>query len=205
MNLKKWLATALTVAVLQGASVGMAMAAVNPPAAENPEQVFLDNLAGNLGVDRGKLDDALKAASNQMVDQALKDGKITQEQADHMRSRINEGTPLVGIMGMEHGKHRSRGGFLKPLADILGMTPQDVKSALKSGKTVADLAAAKGMTVTQLQDQMLTNLKNRLDKAVKDGKLTQSIADQIYSRKEQNIKSGDWIKQLEKCCKTDQN
>ena len=63
---------------------------------------------------------------------------------------------------------------------------------------MADLAAAKGLTVAQVQDKVLAGMKAQLDQAVKDGKLTQAKADQAYSQMQQRIQSGDWIDNLGK-------
>ncbi len=43
---------------------------------------YMNALAGKLGVDRAKLDQAIKDAQKEVIDQAVKDGKITQEQAN---------------------------------------------------------------------------------------------------------------------------
>jgi plasmid maintenance system antidote protein VapI len=198
---KKWLVTALAAVILGTVAAGSAVAA-NTQSPANPGQVFLDKLAGALGIDRAKLDAALKTAANQTIDQALQEGQITQQQADQMRSHIIQGFPFFW-MKMGGGKNGAMGGFkttLKPLADALGMAPQDVISALSSGKKVSDLAASKGMTVTQVQDKILAAVKARLGQAVKSGKLTQAQADQAYSKLQQNIASGNWINQLQNGC-----
>jgi ribosomal protein S20 len=203
---KKWLAIALFVAILGTIAAGSPLAnaarAATPQCPANPGQVFVDKLAGALGIDRAKLEAALKTAANQTVDQALQGGQITQQQADQMRSRISQGFPFFG-MKMGGGKNGAGGGFracLKPFSDALGMAPREVISALRSGKKVSDLAAAKRMTVGQVQEKMLAAAKARLDQAVKSGKLTQIQANQTYSRLQQNITSGNWINQLQNAC-----
>jgi len=203
---QKWLAIALAAVILgtvaAGAGRPFAGAAATAQSPANPGQVFLDKLAGALGIDRTKLDAALKTAANQTIDQALQEGQITQQQADQMRSHIIQGFSSMW-MKVGGGKHGPGGGLkatLKPLADALGMVPQDVVSALHSGKKISDLAASKGMTVDQVQGKMLAAVKTRLDQAVKGGKLTQTKADQAYSKFQQNITSGNWINQLQNGC-----
>jgi len=199
---KKWLVITLAVAVLVSAAAGVAMATATPTAAGNTGQVFLDKLAGILGIDRTKLDDALKIAGGQTVDQMLQDGKITQQQADQMRSRIGQGFPFFGNIIKGHGYKMAEGGFmpLKSLAGALDMTLQDILSALRSGKTIDELAMAKGTTVADIQNTILTNTKDQLDKMVQSDKMTQAREDQVYSNLQQSINSGDWIKQLQKGC-----
>ena len=53
--------------------------------------VFLKSFAANLGVDQAKLDKAFVDAVNATADQAVKDGKITQAQADSIKSRYSQG------------------------------------------------------------------------------------------------------------------
>jgi hypothetical protein len=52
------------------------------------------------------------------------------------------------------------------------MTVSDLQAALKSGKTLADEAAAKGKTVDGLVQALLAPLKTELDKRVAAGDIT---------------------------------
>ena len=45
---------------------------------------FMDLLASKLGIQRSALDTAVEAARKETIEQAVKDGKITQDQADRM-------------------------------------------------------------------------------------------------------------------------
>lgn len=45
---------------------------------------FLDTLANKLGIQRSDLDSAMEAARKEVIDQMVKDGKITEEQAQWM-------------------------------------------------------------------------------------------------------------------------
>jgi polyhydroxyalkanoate synthesis regulator phasin len=48
------------------------------------EEQFLNTLASKLGVERSKLDQAVTDARKEVIEQAVKDGKITEEQANWM-------------------------------------------------------------------------------------------------------------------------
>jgi methionine-rich copper-binding protein CopC len=91
------------------------------------------------------------------------------------------------------------GGFmvLKPAASALGMTPQALITALESGQTISNLAAAKGLTVASLESTISTSIQSQLQALVTNGKLTQSQETRMYTRLEQNITSGKWIAQLQ--------
>lgn len=62
-------------------------------------------------------------------------------------------------------------------ADALGMKPEELRKALKSGQTVAQIAASKGLTKDQVADRLMANLKPALAKLVAEHKITQAQAD----------------------------
>ncbi len=66
-------------------------------------------------------------------------------------------------------KHRNCGG---EFAGILGMDANALGQELKSGKTLAQIAAAKGMDVNTLTEKLQASFNDRIDKAVANGKLT---------------------------------
>jgi hypothetical protein len=151
--------------------------------------LFLQTFASNLGVDQGKLNSAFIAAVNATVDQALKDGKITQSQADNIKNRYSNGlmnTPNgFGFMpfGRGFGKLGFRGNQLLSMTDIanaLGMNVQDLASALQSGKSFADIAASQNKDLAQVKQTLLNDVKTKLDSQVANKTITQSQADQIY-------------------------
>jgi hypothetical protein len=67
------------------------------------------------------------------------------------------------------------------------MTVDDLMTALKDGKSLADVAAAQGINVDKLTADLLAQVKTQLDGLVSDGKLTQEQADSIYTQTESNI------------------
>src|SRR3984893_14993695 len=95
MKLNRWYA--LPAAGLAAVVIGVAavQAAPSPSPsktrAKNYAQVFVDKLAGILGLTPAKTQDALKQAQLQTVDQMLTDAQITQAQAEAMVARINAG------------------------------------------------------------------------------------------------------------------
>jgi polyhydroxyalkanoate synthesis regulator phasin len=58
------------------------------------------------------------------------------------------------------------------IASYLGLTQAELRTQLESGKTLAQIAAAQGKSVTGLEDVMYADAKTHLDQAVADGKLT---------------------------------
>ena len=65
-------------------------------------QRYQQDLAKRLGVSVSELQNASKAAADDTVDQLVKDGKVTQDQANKIKSRIADHT---ACKGHEHGQH----------------------------------------------------------------------------------------------------
>ncbi len=148
----------------------------------NDQQAFLNDAAKRLNVTPEELKAALQGAYGDRLDAAVAAGKITKEQADAMKQRSAQGgLPFFG------GGHR--GGFghhgppsLAAAATYLGLTEAQLRTELQSGKSLADVAKAKNKSVDELKKALAADTKNKLDAAVKAGKLTQAQADELQSR-----------------------
>jgi hypothetical protein len=163
---------------------------------------FWNALATRLGVTLDKLKAAITGASSDTIDQAVKDGKLTQDQANQLKSdlqnRANQGDlPGFGLFGFHHGRGFGgfgfggfgfgRGGFgmgdkLTSFAKALNMTEADLMTELQSGKTIAAVAQEKNVDLAQVKTSVLADLKTNLDQIVQAGRLTQAQADQIYNQ-----------------------
>jgi hypothetical protein len=66
-------------------------------------------------------------------------------------------------------------------AAALGIQPDELRSALKSGKTVEQLAQAKGLNKDQFADRLANTVKPALDKLVDAHKLTRAQADKVLA------------------------
>ena len=174
--------------VAMSAIVGGALAASGTFDPAQQQQAFLNDVAGRLGTTSDKLLAALKAAAIDQVDAALAAGQITQAQAQAIKDAINAGKlplgglPFGGGFGFRHeGLVAGPGKFLDAAASYLGLTTDQLLTQLQSGKSLADVAKAQGKSVSGLEQAIITDVRSRLDQAVKDGKLTQAQADQIIS------------------------
>ena len=177
-------------AVVAVVSGGAAYAATQDDSPQARSQAIVDDAAGTLGVDPGKLSDALKQALQKQVDAQVTAGKLTQEQADAIKKRIADGTqPIFGGPGFGGpGKHFRHGGpgfgpgrgfgghaiaaGVEELATYLGLKPEELRTQLMSGKSLADIAKAQGKTVDGLKTAITDAVTKRLDAAVTAGKIT---------------------------------
>ncbi len=72
--------------------------------------------------------------------------------------------------------------WVKVSAEALSMSPQDFFKSLRQGQTPAEIAEAHGSAGQALVDVIVAAEKERLDRAVAEGRITQEKADAILSR-----------------------
>ena len=196
-------ALALSGALVAGGT-GAAIAAVSKDERKAAEDAVLEDAAKRLNVTPDKLRDALAAAQNAQLDKAVKDGKLTQKQADVIKERrkqsgavlagpgalklrgggrleVHPRGPGPGFGGGPHGPGL-RMEILDGLADALGTTGSKLREGLRDGKSIADLAKANGKSLDDVRKALKATAKARLDKAVKDEDLTQKQADRLLDR-----------------------
>ena len=135
--------------------------------------------------DKGKTADglikALTDAAKANLDAAVTAGWITQKQADAVLEVVTGAiTDLVNDgPGVPPAK---RVGPLDAAATYLGMSVADLQTALKGGKTLAQVAADKGKTVDGLVTALTADVQTKLDNAVKNGDITQAQENTILTR-----------------------
>jgi transposase-like protein len=185
---------------LVAGGTGAAIAAVTRDDPKKTEQAVLDDAAKRLNVTSQQLHDALAAAQDAQLDDAVKAGRLTQKQADEVKAmRKKSGSVLGGPLGgpRSHGgprlyggpdfrggpgmPGRIGGGLIGDLAGALGLKPDKLFEQLRSGKSVADVAKAQGKSLDDVRTAVRSATKARLDKAVKAGDLTQKQADAMLA------------------------
>ncbi len=110
----------------------------------------------------------------------IADGTITQAQADAVTSALQEARPegRPGGRGMGRGMGHGRIGHgIEAAATALGVTSDELRTALRDGQTIAEVAAEKGVDVQTVIDAMAAEVKTHLDEEVAAGERTQEEAD----------------------------
>jgi prolyl-tRNA editing enzyme YbaK/EbsC (Cys-tRNA(Pro) deacylase) len=69
-------------------------------------------------------------------------------------------------------------GGLADLADVIGISTDDLRGALRDGQTLAEVAEANGVDPQQVVDLLVVNGTERLDAAVAAGRIDQATADE---------------------------
>jgi hypothetical protein len=180
---RKTLAATAAVLAVGGGGAGLAAAQGSSSAPGG----FFDAVAKHLGISSDELQDATKAAAIDQVNAALEEGKITKEQADELKSRIESGElpPFFGPgpfggFGFQDHVHGPRHN-LSAAADYLGLTVAELFDRL-DGQSLADVAKAEGKSVDGLKQAIIAEAEKDLGQAVDDEDLTREQADAILDR-----------------------
>jgi polyhydroxyalkanoate synthesis regulator phasin len=176
------------VLVVAGLGAAGAIAGSRMLSPSEESQAVIDDAAAQLGIEPSALSDALKQALENRIDEALESGKLTEEQAERLKERLeSRDVPLllgpVGPLGHGpvfgfgpgRGGHVLHFGILEAAASYLGMTEAELREAL-GDKTLAQIAKEKGKTAAGLVDELVATQTKRIDEAVADGKLTDEQA-----------------------------
>jgi ribosomal protein S20 len=163
------------------------------PKAQN--QAVLDDAAKQLGVSSDQLSTALKNAMKNQVDAAVAAGKLTKDQGDALKARIDAGgAPFVlggfGARGAFGPGHLGGGPLMRSFsaaASYLGMSQDELRSELASGKTLAQIAKDKGKSVDGLVQALVKDAEAKIDAAVTSGRLTKDQAAKAKSMLEQAV------------------
>jgi hypothetical protein len=184
---RKVIAGAAAALAVGGAGVGVAATKLATSSPSEESKAIVNDAAKNLGVEPSKLSAALKKAYEDRIDAAVAAGRLTKEQGDELKQRIeSDDFPLLGPPGFGHGPGGPH-GFARGLdaaASYLGLTEAELHSRLESGKTLAELAKAQGKSVDGLKDAMV---KTHLDAAVKAGRLTAAQEQRALNQLQQHI------------------
>jgi uncharacterized protein YidB (DUF937 family) len=175
-------------ALVAVAGGGVAIGATQFGSASEESQAVVDDAAKQLGVSPSALSNALKQALVHRVDAAVAAGRITKEEGDELKARIRSGFGFVPYFGHEgRGEYGHYGADLDIAAKYLGVTEEQLRADLAGGKTLAQIAKAKGKSVDGLVDALYNAAKKELDEAVADGRLTKAQEQEILSRLRDHI------------------
>jgi uncharacterized protein (DUF433 family) len=145
------------------------------------------------GVDPQAVIDALVAQANERIDAAVAAGELTDEQAAHAKEklaaaiakRVNEGGPRHDGQPAGERKHRrqqARRAAGKTTADVIGISAAELAQELKSGKTIAEVAAAHGVDPQTVIDALAAKANEKIDTALSNGKISEERAARAKER-----------------------
>ena len=137
---------------------------------------------------------ALSAAANEDISKALTDKKITDDQAKKLRDgvageintfvdRTWPTKPTAAQRPVVSNVKAFLGDMFQTARDYLGgITLQDVTTAMRSGKSLGDIANDNGKSRDGLVQVLTTTANTRIDKAVADKQLTAEQATTLKTK-----------------------
>lgn len=153
-----------------GLVVGSAAGLIAVPAISGAQSTSSTTAAATAPADRPDPSVRLNETLKPLVDA----GTITQAQADAVIAALKADMP-------EHGD-RGPGGKGGPGMDVaaqaLGMTADELHTALDGGQTLAQVASDKGVNVQVVIDALVASATNHINEEVTSGEITQAEADQ---------------------------
>jgi uncharacterized coiled-coil protein SlyX len=143
-----------------------------------------------IAVTQGKtvagLENAIYADVQAHLDQAVASGRLTKAQEQTLLTRlksrlddlVNHAFPKAASTRL--GLRGSRLGAA--VSAYLGITPAQLRTELRSGKSLAEVAVAHGKTAAGLKTAILAKVKARLDRAVAGKRLTAAQEQRVLDR-----------------------
>jgi len=180
------LAIVLVGAALIGGSIGLAVA----QGEDGPVRTFLGRVAEKLGIGEDDLRSAMTEAQQDITDEQVAEGRLTAEQGERLKERIED----KGFLGPRdrfaigaHVRHHNGRLVLEATATVLAMEPEDLVGELKDGKTLAEVAKEQGMPLDQFTTELLAQVEQELAALVAEGKITDEQAKAALERIKENI------------------
>jgi hypothetical protein len=168
-------AAGLTAGLLGGGAAGLILGSSGVSGAQDgttSTTVAEQPASGTESAERPDPAERLRAT----LDPLVAAGTITQAQEDAVITALTEAGLERGGPGGPGGRHGGRG--LDAAATALGVTEDELRTALRDGQTLAQVAESKNVPVQTVIDALIAERKTHLDEKVASGDLTQAEADQ---------------------------
>jgi len=144
---------------------------------------FMEGWAEELGISVDRMKEAAESAWGKIIGKAVDDGDLTEEQADRILERKAPFTwdrmPFEkGIMAeiiTPEERHAA-------MADLLGMTPEELQAELDDGAKLRDLIEDAGLDHEAVKGAMDELWTTEITKAVEEDLITQEQADKLLDR-----------------------
>jgi hypothetical protein len=205
---KKVTAIGLTAGLLAGAGAGFLLeSSGNAGASANGSAVVAANSTATTtpGDSGTSTDPAADPTGDPTADHAARlqsvlkplvdDGTLTQAQADKVIAALQAAGPLGGghMGGDGDGDHGpggpgiGRGAGFDSVATLLGVTTDELQTALQGGQPLAQIAEAHGKTAQDVVDVLVADITQHFADEVAAGEHTQAEADQMIAAFTQQI------------------
>jgi hypothetical protein len=167
MNSKRLAKAGLALGLIGGSAAGFALTTPGVSGAQTNSTTPSTTTSADTKPDR-------EAQLRETLKPLLDNGTLTQAQVDAVVGALKAAAPVGG-----HRDGLRGGADLSVAATTIGITTDELRTALQSGQSIADVATAKGVAPQSVIDAMVAAMKQRLAESVTAGKLTQAKADEL--------------------------
>jgi ribosomal protein S20 len=134
------------------------------------------------GVDPTTVVNAIVTAGTQEIDQAVAQGKIDQTKGDQAKQKLPDFANRFVNQPHQQNGYGFRKDAVQAAAKSIGISTDDLKQAVKGGKSIAQVAKDHDKAPDDVVNAIVNAVKSDIDQAVKDGTLDAQRADQIKSK-----------------------
>ncbi|HSS62754.1 MAG TPA: hypothetical protein VLK30_14975 [Candidatus Limnocylindrales bacterium] len=159
-------------------SSGSTLTAVDASSTSAVCSDFMKHFAVEIGKTQAQINTAFQKAIADTLADEVKSGQITQAQADAIKKKLANQTPCtIPAVRPSAGEAKKTIAaymqqYLAAAASALGLSQTQLQTDLKSGQSLADVAAAQHVTEAGFRTRLIANLKPALDAAVTAKKIT---------------------------------
>jgi hypothetical protein len=132
------------------------------------------DVAKEKGISEADLTSKLRGLRVAKIQEAVKNGKLDAARADVMKQRLDEHLKFMinekGLRSRKDHHYKGSSSIMHPdfekISEALGMTRELLKTELNSGKSLAEIAAAKGMSKVKLMETIKAQLTPSIEQMV---------------------------------------
>ncbi len=162
--------------------LGVAAAALGLTDAELRAQLAAGMTIADVAADQDvavqKVIGALVADASARIDEKVADGSLTATEAatlkGNLTQRVTDRVNSTFRFSGHFGRHL--GASLESAAAALGVTEAELRSSMRTGQTLAEIAAAKNVPIQKVIDSLVATAAARIDEKVASGDITSAQA-----------------------------
>ncbi len=164
-------------------------------------QLYLNTVASQLGKTSAQLTSANQAGIQAVLNQMVKDGKITSAQETKIQQQLQtlnqHPCALIGRLGLRGrgvagALTGARQAIVSAVASSLRLSATTLQSDLAAGKTIPQLAATQGIQLGTVNTAYLNAVQAQINQAVANKLITQTQATTLYNKVKQAVASGKY-------------
>lgn len=188
---------AFVLAVALGAVGALAAAEAFSDDDDDPQAVVAE-----ARVEPDDASDSLREALEFLVDEAVEAGRLTEEEGERLKERLDSSELPFVVPGLEKLPFGDRGfelfdrtfGLFGAIVDLdtaasyLGLTESELREELADGKSLADVAREQGKSVDGLVRELVDEAEQRIDDAVADDRLSEERGARLKDDLEERIR-----------------